>query len=211
MSNAAGKMITAVILAAGASGRMGKQKALLTISGKSFIQHLVDVFLSSAVAKTIVVVGADADRIERQLAGSGVEIAFNENYAQAQLSSIVTGLKAAHAYHPDAVLFHPVDHPLIATALINTLVATFIEKSPTILLPTFNGRRGHPVLFSASLFAELKTASPDIGARSVVWSHAAEVLEVETNEEGIILDIDTPEDYEHLRRMMHEGPNTSQK
>jgi molybdenum cofactor cytidylyltransferase len=91
-----------------------------------------------------------------------------------------------------------VDHPAIASAVIRPLLERLQETSRPILIPTCQGRRGHPVLFHRSLFRELLEAPLEQGARAVVWRHAAEVEEVETGEKGILLDVDRPEDYQEL-------------
>jgi molybdenum cofactor cytidylyltransferase len=201
MKNEGGKNVFCIILAAGGSGRMGRQKALLTVHGKSFLRYLVDAFQASNAAKTVVVVGDERRVLEEHLSGSEALIALNDRFMEGQLSSIIKGLRTIETFHPDAVLVHPVDHPLISSMLVNSIIDAFADSSAPIVLPVFNGRRGHPVLFSASLFDELMAAPPNVGARSVVWAHARDVREVETNEEGVVLDVDTPEEYARLQRI----------
>ncbi|MCZ6776566.1 MAG: nucleotidyltransferase family protein [Ignavibacteria bacterium] len=198
-------MVAAIVLAAGESGRMGTPKALLRIGGKSFIRHIVDVLNSSEVEKVVVVLGANAEEIKRELAGLDVTVVINQDYSAGQLSSLVKGIETVEPFSPDGILLHPVDNPMVSAEVFDALVGKFYETSCLIALPTFKGKRGHPVLFSAKLFGELKKAPPDMGARSVVWSHAAEVVEVETKDEGIICDIDTREDYENLQRNLHSA------
>ncbi len=198
-------MVAAIVLAAGESGRMGTPKALLRIGGKTFIRHIVDVLNSSEVEKVVVVLGASAEEIKRELAGLDVTLAINQNHSAGQLSSVLKGIETVEPISPDGVLLHTVDNPMVDSDVINALVTKFSEASCLIALPTFMGKRGHPVLFSAKLFGELKKAPPDMGARSVVWSRAAEVVEVETKDEGIICDIDTREDYENLQRNLHSA------
>jgi molybdenum cofactor cytidylyltransferase len=193
-------MVSAIVLAAGESGRMGSTKALLRVGGKTFIRHIVDVLNSSEVDKVVVVLGANAEEVKKELAGLDVTVAINQNYSAGQLSSVLKGIETVEPFSPDGILLHPVDNPMVSTEVIDALVKKFSEASCPVALPIYKGKRGHPVLFSAKLFGELKSAPPDIGARSVVWSHAAEVVEVETKDEGIICDIDTREDYENLQR-----------
>jgi molybdenum cofactor cytidylyltransferase len=88
-----------------------------------------------------------------------------------------------------------VDHPFLNPELVNRMIDRFYESKKLIVVPTYKGRRGHPVIFSRRLFGELLAAPLDRGAKSVVRAHAAEALEIETDDEGITLDIDTPEDY----------------
>ncbi len=92
----------------------------------------------------------------------------------------------------------PVDHPLVSATLVGDLVHRFYEDGKAIVLPTYKGRRGHPVIFSNALYDELLTAPADTGARTVVWAHAADVLEVPTDEEGVVLNINDPDMLRHI-------------
>jgi CTP:molybdopterin cytidylyltransferase MocA len=93
----------------------------------------------------------------------------------------------------DGMILCPVDHPLVSARLVGDLVERFYEGNKAIVLPTYNGRRGHPAIFSNALFGELLAAPAEKGARAVVWAHAADVLEVPTDEEGVILNINDPD------------------
>ena len=93
----------------------------------------------------------------------------------------------------DGVLVFLIDHPLISSALVGELIAQFYKSKKPIVLPVYEGRRGHPVIFSASLYPELLRAPLETGARAVVWAHADEVEEVPTNEEGCVLNLNDPE------------------
>jgi molybdenum cofactor cytidylyltransferase len=181
---------------------MGSPKALLKIGDRTFVRHIVEMYKSSVVRKTVVVLGAHAAETQKDLSGLDVVVAKNQDYIQGQLSSVIVGIRAADSLGSNAILVHPVDHPLIRRKTINDLVARFQEAQSLIVVPSFKGRRGHPVLFSAKLFDELQKAPPDIGARSVIWSHAEDVVEIETDDEGVITDIDTPEQYERLLKKL---------
>jgi molybdenum cofactor cytidylyltransferase len=85
-----------------------------------------------------------------------------------------------------------VDHPLVSPSLVSELIAAFDTSGKAIVLPTFEGRRGHPVIFRASLYRELLDASPDVGARQVVWAHADQIKQVATEEEGVVLNLNDP-------------------
>lgn len=191
-------MITAIVLAAGESKRMGTPKALLKIGEKSFIRRVVDVLKSARVNEIVVVLGADAALIEEELAGLDVVTVRNEQFRKGQLSSILVGMDAASAFAPDGILVHPVDHPLVSPRVIEALLQKFSQLNPPIVVPTFEGKRGHPVIFSAKVFHELRNAPPGLGARAVVWAHAHDLVQIETEERGVILNIDSREDYEYL-------------
>ena len=102
-------------------------------------------------------------------------------------------IKETAAHGTDGLLLCLVDHPLISAALVNELIEQFYVTSTKIVLPVYEGRRGHPVIFPAALYDELLHAPMEKGARSVVWAHAEDVLEVRTNEEGCVLNLNDPE------------------
>jgi molybdenum cofactor cytidylyltransferase len=195
--------IVPVILAAGNSQRAGSPKALLRIRDQTFVRHILDEFHAAGLLDVIVVLGAAAEDVAKELANTGATMVVNHYYQDGQLSSVIEGVKAAEQLRADAILLHPVDHPLIRREIVAILAARFRETNAPLILPVFQGRRGHPVLFSAKLFAELKSAPPEIGARSVVWAHALEIIEVETEDEGVVANINTPQDYENLRSRLH--------
>ncbi len=118
---------------------------------------------------------------------------LNPAWEQGQLSSIWAGLRSLEGSETDGIILCPVDHPLISARLVSDLIERFYEDGKSIVLPTYKGRRGHPVIFSSTLYADLLTAPADKGARSVVWEHAGEVLEVPTDEEGVVLNLNDPD------------------
>ena len=194
------KRIIPVILAAGSSHRMGSPKALLKLNTDSFIRHIISLYASAGCGDIVVVLGAHRREVEEHLLGLDLHLAVNENYGQGQLSSIIVGIGKAATLGADSVIVHPVDHPLVPGDVVNSMIESIRRTDAPIVLPVHRGRRGHPVAFSSSLFEELKAAPSEVGARAVVWSHAQGIFEVETEEEGILLNVDTPEAYELLRK-----------
>lgn len=192
-------MIVAVLLAAGESSRMGRPKALLPIDGVRFIEKIVTTLRSAKIARIIVVLGHDADEMKRQIGPLPVDIVVNEEYEKGQLSSLVAAIReiesSKDAEEVDGILVHLVDHPYLNAGLVKVMIDKFYAAKKLIVLPRYRGRRGHPVIFSRMLFAELLAAPLDQGAKSVVHAHREETLEVDTEEEGITIDIDTPADY----------------
>lgn len=184
-------MLAAVILSGGASRRMGSPKALVSYQGASFLEHLLSVTRNPAVGVRRVVLGPDADVIAQQVALKPDEIVLNKNWEQGQLSSIHAAVRSLPA-GTDGMLLCPVDHPLVSATLVNALIATFLETRAPVVLPTFEGRRGHPVIFSAVVYPELLEAPMETGARAVVWAHKNEVQEVPTTEEGCVLNLNDP-------------------
>jgi molybdenum cofactor cytidylyltransferase len=187
-------MIHAIVLAAGESRRMGKPKPLLRFGDTTFLERILFVLRRSDVGGTTVVLGARADVIRASVDLSGTNVVLNEDYVQGQLSSLIKGLKSLPP-DTDAMLLCLVDHPFVTTDIVNRLIGTFRGTGRPIVLPVFNGRRGHPALFARSLFQELVDAPPDRGARHVVSSHEDGVLEVDVPDRAVLTTIDTPEDY----------------
>lgn len=188
-------MIVAIVLSAGESSRMGSPKALLSVAGKSFIERVISALRATGVGKIIVVLGHQPEPIRARIEGLGVEIVINKDYQRGQLSSLIAGLKSLEGQEVDGALVHLVDHPFLDPSTIDRMIDLFYRSNKLIVLPRYRGRRGHPVLFSSRLFAELMSAPLDQGAKSVVHAHRDETLELETENEGVIIDIDTPEEY----------------
>lgn len=186
-------MLAAVILSAGASSRMGRPKALLPYREGTFLEHWIDVTRHPRVGVTRIVLGAGAEVIRTVAKLDPSIVVLNAEWEKGQLSSICAGLRSLEGVDTDGVVLCPVDHPLVSARLVNELVERFYEGEKAIVLPTYNGRRGHPVIFSNALFGELLGAPADKGARAVVWAHAADVLEIPTDEEGVVLNINDPD------------------
>ena len=194
-------MIIGVVLSAGESSRMGRPKALLPIEGQRFIERIIRVLGLSRVGRTIVVLGHHAEQLRGQIEHLPVEIVINPDYQSGQLSSLQAAIR--HLERDDrcaGMLVHLVDHPFIDVALVDKLIEGFFETKKLIVVPRYKEKRGHPVIFSRELFAELLNAPVDQGAKAVVNAHRQETLEIEWQDEGITVDIDTPELYrQHVR------------
>ena len=186
-------MLAAAILAAGESKRMGQAKALVPFQGSTFVDHLIAATRHPLVGVTRVVLGAGAEGIRASLKVDASWIVVNADWPTGQLSSIHAAIRSLPAGATEGILVCPVDHPLISAHLVGQLIAAFAAGGKLIVLPKHCGRRGHPVLFGAAVYEELLAAPSAVGARQVVWNHAAEVMEVETEEEGVILNLNDPE------------------
>jgi molybdenum cofactor cytidylyltransferase len=197
-------VLSAVILAAGASRRMGSPKALLTIGGRTFLRHICATLASARIGDVTIVLGAGAEEIRKTLGWFEGRVALNPEWEQGQLSSIIAGLDVIPPGRARGALIWPVDHPLVSPAVPGALLSAFERSNNPIVIPTYEGRRGHPAIFGASLFDELRHAPQDAGARALIRNHSGEVEEVATLEPGVCIDIATINDYE--REILRAGP-----
>ncbi|MDI6767819.1 MAG: nucleotidyltransferase family protein [Bacteroidota bacterium] len=196
-------MISGIILAAGSSQRMGTPKALLKIGETTFLQYIVETLHSSRIIDNVIVLGAEAEEIQKTLSWFDGKVAVNNDWQKGQLTSIITGLNNLDMTKTDpeeihGVMICPVDHPLLSQAILVDLLQGFWKSKKQIIIPTFNSKRGHPVIFHRELFDEIRKAALDLGARAVVRNHPDKVFEVAVQEPGVVANIDTPENYQHF-------------
>ncbi|MHC4633364.1 MAG: nucleotidyltransferase family protein [Planctomycetota bacterium] len=194
-------MINAIVLAAGQSKRMGKLKPLLRFNDTTFLEHIISVLKLSDVDKITVVLGAEAETIKESVDLPGISIVINKDYLRGQLSSLTAGIEQTPP-ETEAILVCLVDNPFITEEVVSKIIRKFRETNNPIIVPVFNKRRGHPTLFSRSLFNELLNAPEEQGARYVLYSNEEKILELEVSERGISIGIDTPDDYK-----LHFGVN----
>lgn len=183
--------IVAVILAAGEGRRIGRPKALLPIRGGTFLGACASLFARPAVASIVAVVGCDAARVAAT--APGLTTVENPRYRDGMLSSVLRGLDAAEAAGAEAVLLHPVDHPLVDPATVDRVIAA-LEAGAAITVPSHEGRRGHPAGFARLSWPALRAASPAHGARAVLAEHPEWIVHV-PGDPGCVAGIDTREDY----------------
>ena len=194
-------MIAGLILAAGESSRMGTDKALLTYRGRTFIETNLATLREAGVTRLAVALGRHADEIQRAVDFKGVDVIVNHHYRQGQTSSLQAGLKALDSgagMSLEAVLLCLVDHPAVPAEVVSALIAAFRATRPPVVIPTFKGQRGHPVLIGRALFDELLGLSPEAGANSIIRKYRNATQFVEVGDAGILLDVDDPETYGRL-------------
>ena len=177
---------------------MGSPKPLLPYGECTLLDRVIGEFAASRAQPVVVVLGHEEERIRRETRFGEAIPVVNSDYRQGMLSSIRVGLIALENELVEGALVCPVDCPRVDRAVIDVLIQQFEQGRPPVALPLCEGRRGHPVLFSRSVFEELMQAPDSVGARQVVWDHSNDVLEVEVDDSGIHCDVDTPEDYRNL-------------
>jgi len=190
-------MICAVVLAAGRSQRMGTQKLLLPVGGQPLIARIVDQVLASSVAGVVVVTGADRERITAALAGRSVMFAVNHDLQGEMLTSVRCGL-AALPPPCTAALIVLGDQPGVTAEVLERLLQAFPAAGRGIVVPTVQGRRGHPLLVALHYRDEILTQYDAVGLRGLLQAHPEDVFEVEVDTPGILADLDTPQDFQRL-------------
>lgn len=197
-----GAAVGVVILAAGASTRMGTPKQLLPYRGRSFLCHAAETALASVCQPIIVVLGAHAERLRQEVKELPVQVVENLQWAEGMSSSVGAGIAALDAESDkiSAVVLALCDQPFVSAQVINHLVEAYYFTGKPIVASEYSGTLGVPALFSRTLFSKLKTLKGGEGAKQVITKHAHNVLGVPFPEGAI--DIDTPNDYEQFRSMV---------
>lgn len=187
--------IWAIVLAAGKSTRMKQQKLLMPFNGKTIVETVIGKIRPVLKSNILVVLGSDYDEIGQKINQSQVESCFNKNFEQGMLSSVICGFNAL-PQKADAALVFLGDQPQISTEVILTVINAWKHSGKGIVIPAFNGKRGHPVLIETKYTAEISRLDPEKGLRQLMQKNANDTFEVEIEEPEILRDIDTPEDYE---------------
>ena len=195
------RVIPAVVLAAGASSRMGRPKANLPLAdGHTFLSAIVSTLLDAGIDDVMVVVGHEAETIVSAFSGTTLAARFvrNPDFSRGQLSSILAGLRAIDRPGVTAMLLTLVDVPLVSAATVRAVVDHYRRTRAPIVRPASGSRHGHPVLIDRSVFGALRAADPAAGAKPIIRAHATAAGDLAIDDEGAFADVDTPEQYERL-------------
>ena len=205
--------ISAVILAAGSSHRLGKTKQLLPLDESTFLEIVIDNVLNSSVRETIVVLGHRAEEITRLISGRPVTVVINPDYHQGMSTSISAGLSRVNQ-EAQGVIFILADQPLVDGKTIDRLIEHFGRQDNHIIIPVYQGKRGNPVLFTAAYKDELMQLGGDTGGRIIIAQYPDRILEVPVSCEGVVIDIDDWDSYqqvtEKLKRKRDNKTESSQ-
>lgn len=199
----------AIILAAGTSSRMGagRHKLLLPLGNRPVLAHVIEATLASQARPIVVVLGHQAEQVQAAIAQHTdhprISTVENPDYQQGMSTSLHAGVKAiinqaASPLRPDSALIILGDQPMMTAHILNTLITTRQTTGKRIIAPLYEGKRGNPILFDASLFPELLEVTGDEGARSVIERHRTEVATVELGSTVATYDVDTWEAYQQV-------------
>ncbi|WP_022726964.1 NTP transferase domain-containing protein [Fodinicurvata sediminis] len=198
--------VTALVLAAGQSRRMGRiNKLLEKANGKSLLEATIDTALDSQVSDCLVVTGYEADKIQTNLKDKAVRFIHNPKYADGLSTSLQAGL-AGLEENTDAVIVMLADMPEVSSEVLNRLVTSYNPvEGREICVPTWEGKPGNPVLIGKEFFPEIMEISGDIGARRLLGDYPDRVAEVDVKDASVLADIDAPQDLEALRQRIQEA------
>ncbi|MBI3945382.1 MAG: nucleotidyltransferase family protein [Armatimonadetes bacterium] len=204
--------LVAIILAAGESRRMGRPKQLLPYGDRTVLQRVADNVLASGVRPVIVVLGHRAEEVRASLGDRPVVPVVNTDYASGMLSSVQAGVRAALPLlmieGRRGFLFCLGDQPQVGPEVIRAVATAFADTERGIVVPVLAGRRGHPAAYSAVYAGEILALGPGVGLREVLRRHPEDVCAVPLEEEGILADLDTPEEYRRAVSALPTDPTS---
>jgi CTP:molybdopterin cytidylyltransferase MocA len=178
---------------------MKRPKALMPTQpdGPTFVAHLSRTLVQGGVVDVLVVGRLNDDALQREVDALGPSVRFvaNPDPDRGQLSSVIAGLNAADKPGVTGILVAPVDAPFIAASTVAALLSQYVSTRAPIVRATYRGRHGHPVIFSRSVFDDLRHADPSQGAKAVVRAHSAMLIDLDTDDPAVVDDIDDPDDY----------------
>ena len=193
--------VGAIILAGGSSARMGRAKQLLPLGDSTVLEKTITNVRGAEVNEIVLVLGASAETIRRQLPLSlleGLNVVVNRAYREGMSSSLRAGISALDQ-RSEAALIILGDQPFIRSQTMDQVIKAYRRDQAQIVIPSFHGTRGNPVLLDRSIFSEVMALEGDMGSRAIFGNHLGGIAKVEVEDEGILLDIDDPDDYDRLR------------
>ncbi len=191
-------MISAIVLAAGQATRFGRCKQVLRLGGKTILDHVLDNLRGSQIDDVVIVLGAHADEIRekvRLLERDNERIVTNADFASGMSTSIQAGLRALPE-SAEAAMIVLGDQPFVTPRTIDLLVDEYRRTRASVVVPTYNGVRGNPVIVDRSLFGEMLGIRGDVGCRAIFGDHAQSITKVPVDDRGVLVDIDTREDFD---------------
>jgi molybdenum cofactor cytidylyltransferase len=198
-----------IILAAGMSLRFGQPKQLLKLDNKILLEWVLDAALASRLAGVVLVLGHEHQKIMRTLGAKArhprLQVVINHRYREGQSTSLQAGLLTVQPPLP-SVMFLLGDQPMLKSAVIDQVLGAFWLSEKDIGVPVWRTKRGNPAIFSRAMYAQLMAIEGDVGARNIIRTNPEQVLGVEVDDPLCFMDIDSPQDYEYLQRLLAVPP-----
>src|SRR5580704_9939350 len=198
METRSNSRIGAVVLAAGMSSRMGEAKQLLRLGDNILLGQVLEHVRSSRAKDIVLVLGHEAEKIKEQVSTENLTVVINESYQQGMGTSLRTGL-AALPPSVNAALIVLADQPFIRPKTLDLLMDQYMRSNAQIVIPTYKGFRGNPVLLDRSVFSEVMALTGDIGCRAIFGNHLEGIVKVPVEDVGILLDLDSKDDVARLQ------------
>ena len=195
--------VSAILLAAGLSKRMGQSKPLLPLGDRPVIVHCLECIRSACIADVVVVTRPDDKAVQRAIREFPVKLVMNRIPGSDMAESVKTGLSRVSPAMTGIFVF-PCDHPLVTPATLGCMIRAFSGRPGAIIVPRYMGRNGHPTLFPRALLEEIGT-NPTL--RDIIGKHPDKVYRLDVDDSGIVLDMDTPEDYREVLSRFQNGLN----
>jgi molybdenum cofactor cytidylyltransferase len=190
--------ISALVLAAGESRRMGNAKLMLPLDKNSILDKTISNVLYSYLDEVVVVIGYRSDDFLKKINKKNIKVVLNPNFKEGISSSIIAGLTCI-SQKSHAIMIILADQPFISSYIINKMLIKFKESKKGILVPSYNNMQGHPVIFSLKYKEELLKLKGDVGGKEIIKRFPWDVLEIPIHSKNIHIDIDTPEDYKKYK------------
>ncbi|MCJ2554896.1 MAG: NTP transferase domain-containing protein [Candidatus Thermoplasmatota archaeon] len=197
-------MMSAIILAAGTSSRMGRPKPLLEVGGQRLLERVLEAVQHSTAEEIVVVLGSDADRVLKEVPLDGVNVVVNERYPEGMSTSIRAGIRSLSSEAESALVVLG-DQPFFRSETLDALGKQWKATGAPVLIPTFRGVRGNPVLLDRSVFGDMRGITGDRGCRSIFGNYEGEIVEVPVPDPGVLLDIDTDEQLARVAHNLEDG------
>jgi len=200
-------LVGAVVLAAGKSSRMGEPKQLVILDGRPLLAHTLENLRAARVSEIVLVLGFAGEVIRAKVELHGVKVVENKDYEQGMGSSLRAGLAALDS-NIDASLMVLGDQPFAQSQTFNGIIDCYQHSEAQIVIPTYRGFRGNPVLLDRSVFAEVMALKGDVGCRAIFGDHSSGIVKVAVDDIGVLLDIDSRQDLAKAQKFSRAGSNS---
>ena len=199
-------LVSAVLLAAGKSTRMGQNKLLLPLYGGTVIGQTLDNLLISRAGEIVLVLGSCAQEISAAVGGRPATLVLNRNYADGMSTSLIAGIQMINK-RAQFVMVVLGDQPFVTACTYDRLIEAALGTDKGLIVPVYHRQRGNPILVCARYIPEILRFTGDVGGRELLVRYPSDVLEVDVPDEGIIINVNTPEEYaKHIGPMRREAP-----